>query len=322
MKRSAKGTLQAVMLSLAAAEVLAVGQGADVARVLSEVRAALGGEDRLAAVKTLAIEGQSARPSPDGTSAVRSFEMAIELPDKFMKRDAIASMGGASITRRSGFNGADLIEEIDAPPAMGGAVHMIRMGPSGMMPGGQATPEQIDAQRAQSLASARREFARLTLGMFAASFPVHPLEFSYGGVAESPDGKADIVDVKGTDGFAARLFVDSRTRLPLMLSWMDKEPLRMTMGGPGAGGQAVVSATSREDVEKLQREVAESMKQAEASRRTVEYRIFYGDYRSFGGIKLPTRIQRMTDGEPTEELTFDEIRVNTKIDPAKFSVIK
>ena len=57
-----------------------------------------------------------------------------------------------------------------------------------------------------------------------------PLEFKYAGQAEAPDGKADVLEVQGPDGFTAKLFVDGKTHLPLMLTWMDKEPLVMTMG--------------------------------------------------------------------------------------------
>ena len=87
-------------------------------------------------------------------------------------------------------------------------------------------------------AAAAARFARLALGMFAASPAAFPLEFTYAGEAESADGKADVIDVKGEGEFAVRLFVDQQTHLPLMLSWMDKEPLVMTMGtgGPGRAG--------------------------------------------------------------------------------------
>ena len=55
--------------------------------------------------------------------------------------------------------------------------------------------------------------------MFATSFSSYPLTFASGGVAEAPEGKADVVDVKGADNFSARLFIDSQTHLPLMISW-------------------------------------------------------------------------------------------------------
>jgi hypothetical protein len=299
-------TIQALFLSLLAAEVLVVGQGADARRVLTELRAALGGEEKLSAVKTVAIEGQVTRPSPNGTSMASDFELAFELPDKYMKSDVFANLGGTQLKRRTGFNGAEVFEEMDAPPGMmGGNMHVMRMGP-GAMPGGQATPEQLERQRAQILTISRREFARLALGMFGSSFSPLPLEFKYAGQAESSDGKADILEVQGADGFTAKLFVDGKSHLPLMLTWMDKEPLTMTMrpGGPGAA------------------EMAEQMKQAEANRRIVEHRMFYADYKAVEGVKLPTRIQRMMEGLPTEELALEKIKVNGKIDPNKFKNAK
>src|SRR6185503_1611659 len=65
----------------------------------------------------------------------------------------------------------------------------------------------------------KQDFARLTLGIFAASFSSYPLTFGYAGQAEAPEGKADVVDVKGPANFAARLFINSQTHVPLMLSW-------------------------------------------------------------------------------------------------------
>ena len=76
-----------------------------------------------------------------------------------------------------------------------------------------APPPPIDP-----VAALKQDFVRLTLGMFATSFSSYPLTFSSGGVAEAPEGKADVVDVKGPANFSARLFIDSRTHLPLMLS--------------------------------------------------------------------------------------------------------
>lgn len=336
-----KRMLQAVFLSILAAEVLVVGQGADAKRVLSEIRAALGGDEKLDAVKTVAIEGQVSRPMPNGTSSVSTFEMAFELPDKFMKSDVFANLGGHELKRRSGFNGAESFEEMDAPPGMmggGGGMHVMRMSPGGPTPGGQATPEQIEKQRAQLLQTSRREFARLALGMFGASFTPLPLEFKYAGQAEAQDGRADVLEVQGPDGFTARLFVDSKSHLPLMLSWMDREPIRMTVGpggagaaGAGGGGGNVQVFTSAggaggrmtpEDVEKMQKDMADRMKEAEARRRVVEFRMFYGEYKAFGGVNLPTKIQRMMEGLPTEEMAFEKVKVNAKVDAAKFKVVK
>jgi hypothetical protein len=329
-----KRTLQAVCLAVFAAQALVVGQGSEVKRILADIRTALGGEAKLAAVRTIAVEGQTTRPTGDGTSTTRDFDMAFELLDsaaRFVKKDVMATFGGTAISRRSGFSGADLIEEVDMPPSMGGGVRMMRLSPGGQMIGGNATPEQVAAQKQQLLLLNRREFARLALGMLGTTTPAYPVEFVFVGQAEANDGKADVLEVRSADGFSARLFVDTRTHLPLMLAWMDKEPLRMTTGGSAAGGGGGVRtitragdarATTPEEAARMQEEMAARVKEADAKRRTVEYRVFYADYKSFDGVLLPTRIQRMRDGLPTEEMTFDKVKINGKIDASRFAVVK
>ena len=110
-----KRAIQAMCVAVVAGELLIAGQGADVARVLSQVRAALGADNRRRA-KTVSIEGRSTRTSANNTSSTNDFEMAMELPDKFMKREVFANFNGMALMRRSGFNGAQLIDETDAPP--------------------------------------------------------------------------------------------------------------------------------------------------------------------------------------------------------------
>src|SRR5262249_23304838 len=136
----------------------------------------------------------------------------------------------------TGFNGDGLIEATDTPP-MGGGNLVVRIGPGGAAPGVVPTPEQAAAMHQSAIQAAREEFARLTLGMFASSFSAFPLDLTYGGRAQSPAGNADVLGVKGADGFDAKLFVDGKTHLPLMLSWMAKEPMRITnTDGPGRAG--------------------------------------------------------------------------------------
>jgi len=130
------------------------------------------------------------------------------------------------------------------------------------------------------------------------------------------------------------LFVDGKTHLPLMLTWMDKEPMSMMVtndgrgaGARGGGGgvQVFTSASgsgSPEDIAKMREDMAARMAEAEARRRVVEYRLFYGEYKAVDGLKMPTRVQRMVDGIATEEMTLDKIRINQKIDPGKFAIVK
>jgi len=324
-------------VALAAAGVMPAAQGRDVNQILAGARTVLGGQ-KLEAVKTLTAAGRTLRALPNGTSAENEFDMALELPDKYLMRSVMAAMGNMSVYRMSGFNGGQVIEDIDRPPSLsgGGMVVMRFAGPGGTVDPEKMTAEQKAEFDQRRLVANKREFAKLALGIFAASPAAYPLELADGGQAESPDGKADVIEVKGEGGFAARLFIDAQTHLPLMLSWMDREPITMTMGpggpaatggAPGAGGAVTVTRSggapmTPEERDKMMKELEARRKEAEAKARTVEYRVYYGDYKDVGGVQLPHRIQRAIDGKPTEEMVFDTFKVNPKIDAKKFQVAK
>jgi hypothetical protein len=334
-----------VIVALAAAGSMAAGQGRDVNEILAGTRTALGGP-KLAAVKTLTAVGRTVRALPNGTSAENDFEMSFELPDKYLMRSVLAAMGNMSVYRNSGFNGGQVIEEIDRPPSLagGGMVVMRFAGPGGAVDPEKMTAEQKAEFDQKRLVANKKEFAKLALGMFAMSPAAYPVELADGGQAESPDGKADVIDVKGEGGFAAKLFIDAQTHLPLMLSWMDREPITMMMGpggtvttggAPGAGmavggGNATFTHVERsggtpptlEEREKMMKDLEVRRKEAEAKARTVEYRVYYSDFKTVGGVQWPHRIQRSIDGKPTEEMIFDTIKVNPKIDAKKFQAAK
>jgi len=335
-----------VVIALAAAGSMTAGQGRDVNEILAGARTALGGP-KLAAVKSLTAVGRTVRALPNGTSAESDFEISLELPDKYLMRSVLAAMGNMSVYRNSGFNGGQVIEEIDRPPSLsgGGMVHIRIAGPGGVTDPEKMTAEEKAEYDQKRLLANKKDFAKLALGMFAMSPAAYPVELADGGQAEAPDGKADVVDVKGEDGFAAKFFIDAQTHLPLMLSWMDKEPLVMTMGpggavtaggAPGAGmavggGNATFTRVERgagaapmtaEERDKMMKDLEVRRKEAEAKLRTVEYRVYYSDFKSVGGVQLPHRIQRAIDGKPTEEMVFDTIKVNPKIDAKKFQVAK
>jgi len=319
------GLWQTLVVAVLVLETLAIGaQSPDVAKVLADVRAALGGST-LASVKTLVVEGTRARLTADGPAETSAFQMAMELPSRFARRDVVGNVNGTDITRTSGFNGTDVIERADMPPGMSGggrSMMVVRMGPGGIV-GGEASPEQRAALQASALTAARRDFARLALGLFGSSPEVYPLEFAYAGTAESPDATAHVLAVTGTDGFEAKLYVHSTTHLPLMITWMDREPLMVTAGGPGrGGGQMTTRGGSPEDMQRMRADMEQRMREAEANRRTVEYRLFYADYKTIDGVNVPTRFQRMIDGLPVDELRFDKVIVNGPVDAKMFEIAR
>jgi hypothetical protein len=196
-----------------AVQALAIVSAQDAQSVLTAARDALGGDARISSVKTIVASGRTRQVRGDNLVPIE-FEIAIELPDKYVRTDEIPAQ--ESGPTRHGFDGSRLIQFPDeaAQPGRGAPPPGARAAgpPPGAGRTGPPTPP-IDP-----ITAVKQDFARLTLGMFATSFSSYPLTFSYGGVAEAPEGKADIIDVKGPATFSARLFIDSRMHLPLMLS--------------------------------------------------------------------------------------------------------
>src|SRR5207302_249529 len=135
-------------------------------------------------------------------------------------KEVVGMINENAITRTSGFNGDQLIEATDVPPGMfgGGAnSRVVLNGPGSMssFSAGPSTPESDAAARKARALLNKQEFARLTLGLFAASFSAYPLEFTAD--ASPADGKSIVVLVKGDGDFAARLYLDRDTHLPSMM---------------------------------------------------------------------------------------------------------
>ncbi len=314
-----------------AAGAMLFAQAGDAARVMADMRKALGGEQKLAAVKTLSATGKSQR-SMGETSMGGDYELMVELPDKYFTRQVMAQTPMGAIALKSGFNGDGLIQETEQPQQAGGMRMMFSTG--GASP--NATPEEKAAAAQKQVVNSKMEFARMALGMFGQSVAGYQLEYTYGGTAEAPDGKADVINVKGPGEFAGKLFVDQKSHLPLMFTWMAKEPMVMNTsmgrpGGPGGGGGAQImtfggggggQSMSQGDRDKMMADLQTKMKEAEANRKVVEYRMFYSNYQSVEGIQLPHTFQQAIGANPTNEITIDKYKVNPKIDPKKFETVK
>ncbi len=201
--------------------------GRDPAPILAAAREALGGEKRLSGVKNFVATGRTRQVRGDNLVPIE-FEIAVELPDKYVRKDEIpAQESGPTST---GFNGDELIQlPVPAPPPAPPAGAPGRAGGPPPAP----TQAQLDAARNARVAAVKQDFVRLTLGMFAGSFSSYPLTFTYVGEAEAPQGKADVLEAKAPPNFSLRLFINSQTHLPIMVSWQ-QAPGRAG-GGRGRG---------------------------------------------------------------------------------------
>jgi hypothetical protein len=262
--------------------------------LIAQARAALGGEKAIARVQGLSASGTVQRLIGDRT-VEGQLTFDLQLPDKVIRTDTISPMGDqTALVTGQGINGDKLLRTnriLNAPPGA-----MIRTPPP-PAPGSDA--------EAQALRNARAEFARMTVALLLTSPASFPLEFTSAGQAESPDGKADVIDVKGPNSFAARLFLDTASHRPLMLMYRGVAPrmIVQTQRGdappPSADPHASVPAPPAGDV--------------------IDITLFLDDYQAVDGIQLPHHITRSIDGKPNEELTFKVIKVNPAFKPDTFS---
>ena len=179
----------------------------------------------------------------------------------------------------------------------------------------------MEAQLRARMMQAKQDFARLLLGMFAGTTPAFPVTYSYVGQAEAPQGKADVIDVKGPANFSARLFV-ADNGLPIMLSWQAPTG-PVGPGGPGAMTRPVVRRQVRppgwrSTTSAARRPPPGARWSSSRSKPAPEQRLFFADYRDVDGLKLPFRLRRAAGSETTEETTFDRYRINAKVDPRRF----
>jgi hypothetical protein len=149
-------------------------------------------------------------------------------------------------------------------------------------------PTQGAATEQTRAAAVRQDFARLAFGLFATSFASYPLSFTYIGRAEAPQGQADVLAATGPANFTMRVFLSRDSHLPLMVSWQ----MPATVRGAAPAGQPVVNE---------------------------EHRLYYADYRDTNGLHWPSRLRHAIGSDTIDETTVDRFRVNTAIDPKKFS---
>lgn len=294
---------------------IAAQQDAKVQAILAATHKAIG-EKTLDALKTLSVQATLQRNAGNFQSQTE-VEMLLDMPDKYVRTDTSTGMMNFAMT--TGFNGDRAIMPSGMRVLPGGAtVFSMTVGGSGggHPEGEKPTPEQLDQMNKTSLRNYRQEISRLTLGWFGATHPSLKAQYSYVGEAESPDGKAHVIDVKDDDGFQARLFIDQNSKLPLMVTYQGRQRQVMTSGGGSmtrvSGEQGSAKPLTEEEVRKL--------RAAATPPPMVEYSLFFEDWREVDGINFPHVIRRSVKGTTDEEWTISKVKVNPRLDAKRFTV--
>ena len=188
-------------------------QERDAAAVLREMRAALGGDAALDAVKALSLDGPMTS-TYNGQTIQRTHELLAVLPDRFVR---IVRLTRLDLTVYTGLNGDSPIFKIDA---------------RGLK---FKTPPGATAASPEVLAGAairqRQELARFSLVFFGKSTDSYPLDFAYVGREDVAGTSYDVIEATDANRMSLRLHVDAVTHLPAMLTFPGEKPLPLVQPG-------------------------------------------------------------------------------------------
>ena len=126
------------------------------------------------------------------------------------------------------------------------------------------------------------------------------------GIAQSPDGTADVLETRYADAQPTRLFLESKTHLPLMLQWT-AVPAGAgpggRRGGGGRRGEAPDAAGPRQG----------------GPPQPITLDMTFSEHRAVNGIRLPFVITRGSNGQTTERWAISRYRVNPSIGAETFA---
>jgi hypothetical protein len=299
------------------------------AALLSLAQQAVGGKG-LASVKTLQVTG-TFRRVVGGNDTEGDFDVFIEVPDKYLRsektgtpgqpstetiealvggvpRDAVR--GGRGNGPRAGTQDNDLVpaDSNDAAAGQDDVARDERPAETAQVDAGaDAEPAggrgqggaSVDADVQRRVRQA--EVSRLLLMWLLRS----DAPLAWVGIAQSPDGTADVLEARYADGQPTRLFIESKTRMPLMLQWtaVPGAGPGSRRGGGGRRGQAADGAGARQG----------------GPLRTENLDMRFSDHRVVNVVKLPFVITRGTNGQTLARWTISRYRVNPTFDAETFT---
>jgi hypothetical protein len=322
--------------------------------VLAEARKALGGDEPLAAVQRLRADGTIRRGA--GTVNLEGdLEFYIERPNKFRRDENLTiNAAGQEVDRKEVVVGSESWEEtkrgggaVDfgggggdfgggdgggggGDAAGGGGGGGRAGGQPGAAPGSRAIAAPANPEAPHR--ARQTEFARILLAMLLTSdTPVNWI-----GTAKSPDGEADVLEMKTADGTATRLLIDSKTRMPLMLTWtgvpqdafaalVGRAGFAGRGGRGGRGGQGRGGFPGRGGAGRGGDPAAGGQDQAAGGRgrggslEPTTLQMYLSDYKTVNGIKLPHLMTRGAGGEITEEWIVKNYRINPNFNADTFA---
>jgi hypothetical protein len=281
--------------------------------ILRQARASIGSDAQLKALTTLSVSITSRRTIGE-THLERDLEYDILLPDKYRRRES-----------RQPFTTITVMQDDQA------ATYSV---PNPISAGGDILRETSNHPEAQL--RRRADFTRMLLGLLLTAPPAEGLQYTYAGEHKDLDGVTDMIDVKGRDGFATRLYIDRATHRLVMLTYQAKQ---LSHAVRAVARMAASSATLRPgqeekkltqeqqaqrqverwtEIEKRRKQFEEALAQAPE----VEYRWVFNQHKTVKGLTLPYQLSRQEAGHEYEEWEVSAFRINPKLTGAAFGTRK
>jgi hypothetical protein len=301
--------------------------------VLAEARKALGGDDKLAGVKRLQVNGTTKRANGN-FNLEGDTEIFLELPDKFRRNESLTiGGGGTGIERKEILNGTEFSTEVSGDFGGRGRGRFGGGAPGGGAGGtgadgraaGPPSPETQERLREFQRRNLQSEVSRLLVALLLTS----DTPFRWIGTAQAPEGSADVLEVKTPDGVATRVFIDTMTHMPLMLSWTGPAGRGFGRGGQGRRGQGGASqggapaegraAGDQPAAGAAPADAAQGGRGRGAQGPPVTLEMHLAEYKAVNGVKFPHLITRGASGETNEEWVIKSYKVNPNLKANTFT---
>jgi hypothetical protein len=288
----------AVLVSAAAARPLRGDSNNEKAQtVINAARAALGGEAKLSSLTGLLATGRVTKAMGDQTID-GDIEISLLLPDKYKEVETTSLMGGAAeVTRTSAVDGSNAWSDTAATSPGGGQV-IIRGAKGG---------DESKIRAAQEKAI-RSDFARNVIIWLIQAPASSAVEFTYAGEGETDKGHVDVIDAKGADDFAIRLFFDKETHLPTLVTYHAAVPKMKMM--------QVAGPLDAKKLPKLPDDKPGD--DSSAKPQLPEVQVALSDYKAEGGVLLPHKFTRSSGGEAVDEIVISKYKLNPTLKPESF----
>ena len=188
--------------------------------------------------------------------------------------------------------------------------------------GGRAGAPAIDPERLREAQLRQRqgELARLMLMWFLTT----DAPAAWLGTAQSADGTADVIEITPAGGQATRVFLDSATHMPLMMTNTGFGGGGRGRRGGGPDGRGAVPNAQAAAPAPAAPTPGAPTGAPEARRgggppQSVTIETHLSEYKAVNGIKLPHLITRGVNGQTNEEWEIKNYRVNPNLKSNTFS---